>query len=61
MDKLERQEQLRAIEELVGVLDRNYRFTTADICNIHKLWLGKVYDWQEEKGIYFSSSRRNIA
>lgn len=45
MDKLEREEQYRAIEELIGIYYRNHRFTAADICNIHKLWLGKIYDW----------------
>jgi len=45
MDKLEREEQLRSIEELTHIYDRNHRFTVTDICNIHKLWLGKIYEW----------------
>ena len=45
MDKLERREQLRTIEELIGIYDRNHRFIAADICKIHKLWLEKIYDW----------------
>lgn len=44
MDKLERQEQLRVVEKLTDVYDRNYRFTAADICNIHKVWLEKIYE-----------------
>ena len=45
MDKLEREEQLRVVEKLTDVYDRNYRFTAADICNIHKVWLEKIYEW----------------
>ncbi|MEW6715721.1 MAG: Fic family protein [Nitrospirota bacterium] len=45
MDKLEREEQLRAIEKLTHIYDSNHRFTAADVCNIHKVWLGKIYEW----------------
>lgn len=45
MDKIEREEQLRAIEKLAGIYDVNHRFTAADICNIHKVWLEKIYAW----------------
>lgn len=30
---------------MIGIYDRNHRFIAADICKIHKLWLGKIYDW----------------
>lgn len=45
MDKIEKKEQLRAIEKLTGIYDRHHRFTAVDICNIHEIWLGKIYEW----------------
>lgn len=45
MDRIEAQEQLRALEELSRIYDRNRRFTAADVCKIHKIWLGKIYEW----------------
>jgi len=45
MDRVEAQEQVRALEELSGIYDRNHRFTAADVCKIHKIWLGKIYEW----------------
>ncbi len=45
MDRTEAQGQLRALEELSRVYDRNRRFTAADVCKIHNIWLGKIYEW----------------
>ena len=45
MDKQEKEAQMRAIEELTGVFDENHRFTAADICKLHKVWLGDIYEW----------------
>jgi cell filamentation protein len=45
MDLVEEQEQQRAMEELADVYEKNHRFTANDICKIHKVWLGKVYEW----------------
>lgn len=45
MDKVEKQEQIRALEELSGLFDEKYRFTAIDICKIHKVWLGNIYEW----------------
>ena len=45
MDKVEREEQLRVIGKLAGIYDADHRFTATDICNIHKIWLGNVYEW----------------
>lgn len=45
MDQVEAQEYLRALEELSNIYDRDHRFTAADICRIHKIWLGKIYEW----------------
>lgn len=45
MDRIEKEEQIRELEELIDLFDRNYRFTSADICSIHKVWLGNIYEW----------------
>lgn len=45
MDKLEREEQFRVIEELTGMYESKHRFTSKDVCDIHKVWLGKIYEW----------------
>jgi cell filamentation protein len=45
MDKVEAREQLRALNELVGIYGPTHRFASADICKIHKIWLGSIYPW----------------
>lgn len=45
MDCVEAREQLRALEELSNLYDADHRFTAADICKMHKIWLGRVYAW----------------
>lgn len=45
MDKLEREAQLRALEKLTDFYQSDHRFTAADICHIHKIWLGNIYEW----------------
>jgi len=45
MDRLEKEEQLRAIDELTDLFNINHRFAAADICTMHKIWLRNVYDW----------------
>ena len=45
MDREEGREQVRALEELAGLYDRDHRFTAADIYKIHRLWLGRIYPW----------------
>lgn len=45
MDKPEREEQFRTIEELTVMYESNHRFTAKDVCDIHKVWLGKIYEW----------------
>lgn len=43
MEHLEEQELERTEIELLNFFDKDHRFTTKDICNIHELWLGDVY------------------
>ena len=45
MDQLEGHEQVRVLEELTGLYDSDRRFTAADICRMHRLWLGRIYPW----------------
>jgi cell filamentation protein len=45
MDRMEGREQVRALEELTALYDRKHRFTAADVCRIHRTWLGHVYAW----------------
>ncbi len=45
MDRIEAREQLRALEGLSRTYDIDHRFTAADICGIHKIWLGRIYEW----------------
>jgi len=45
MDRKEAQEQLRALRELIERYGRNHRFTAADICEIHGVWLNRIYAW----------------
>jgi cell filamentation protein len=41
--------EARALEQAMNVLVRTYgqthRFTAADLCNCHRLWLGEIYGW----------------
>jgi cell filamentation protein len=43
MDRMEGREQVRVLEELAGLYDNDHRFTAADICRMHRLWLGRIY------------------
>lgn len=48
MDQVEAREQLRALEELIGIYDEHHRFAAADVRKIHKIWLGSIYVWAGE-------------
>jgi cell filamentation protein len=45
MDRAEAREQLRALNELIMIYGKSRRFTAADICRIHYVWLGNIYSW----------------
>ena len=45
MHRHEKESQLHAMEKLVDLFDRNHRFTANDICKMHKIWLGGIYEW----------------
>lgn len=45
MDRIEAREQVHALQELSGAYAISHRFTAADMCRIHKVWLGGIYEW----------------
>ena len=45
MDRMEGREQVRALEELTALYHRGHRFMAADVCHIHRTWLGRIYSW----------------
>jgi len=45
MDRVEGQEQVRALESLASLYDSEHQFTSIDLCRIHRLWLGDIYSW----------------
>lgn len=45
MGRLETKWLVHTTEEVIKYYDRNHCFTAADICYMHKLWLGPIYAW----------------
>ena len=45
MDQLEGREQVRALEDVAALYDKDHRCTAADVCRIHQVWLGQIYSW----------------
>ncbi|MDA8086722.1 MAG: Fic family protein [Nitrospiraceae bacterium] len=45
MDRAEFEAQLLALKRLAGMFNITHRFTAKDICRIHKVWLGDIYEW----------------
>jgi len=45
MNEAESQAYVQAIRELPTLFGRTHRFTAADVCKIHQVWLGQVYPW----------------
>ncbi len=45
IDEAETRELYRATDELTEIYDQNHQFTAADICSIHRDWLGTIYEW----------------
>jgi len=48
MDDIETRALKRVMVGLVSKFEATHRFTSTDICEIHKLWLGEIYDWAGE-------------
>lgn len=45
IDEAEARAQSRALEVLIGRYDAGHRFAAADVCEIHRAWLGAIYPW----------------
>jgi cell filamentation protein len=45
MDEAEARALERAMNQLVRMYDENHRFTATDICELHRIWLGEIYEW----------------
>jgi cell filamentation protein len=45
MELAETCELLATTERLVGEYGRDHSFTAADVCAMHRLWLGSIYAW----------------
>ena len=45
MDRAEFREYVHALEKIIGIYEQDQRLTADDVCKIHKLWLGSVYEW----------------
>ncbi|MBU2538173.1 MAG: Fic family protein [Proteobacteria bacterium] len=45
IEEVETRELYRVTDWLTEIYDQNHRFTAADICAMHKKWLGTVYEW----------------
>jgi cell filamentation protein len=45
MDEAEAREQKRALKDILSYYSLNHRFKAADICRMHKVWLGGIYEW----------------
>ncbi|MDA8089315.1 MAG: Fic family protein [Nitrospiraceae bacterium] len=45
MDIIEAEWYALSVPLLAARFEKDHRFTAADICNIHKVWLGDIYAW----------------
>lgn len=45
MDDAEAIALKEATDKLVRKIDKHHRFTAADICDFHKIWLSEIYSW----------------
>lgn len=45
MSRVETRELLNATKALIDTIDQDHKFTKADICNMHRLWMRNIYEW----------------
>ena len=45
MDQVEAKALKRTVNLLIRSYDKDHRFTSLDVCKIHKDWLGGIYEW----------------
>jgi cell filamentation protein len=64
MEEVENVALKQAEDYFFGFYDAKHRFTAKDICNMHKVWLGRIYPWAGQyrsvdltKGIRFAHAK----
>ncbi len=45
MEDAEARALARAVVGLIGKYSERHQFSAADVCEIHKAWLGEIYEW----------------
>lgn len=45
MEMAETLEYKRVTDVVIEQYDQDHRFTASDICHMHKIWLGSIYQW----------------
>ena len=45
MDNAEARALERTMAGHIGQFNENHRFTAADLCAMHKIWLDEIYEW----------------
>jgi cell filamentation protein len=45
MDRMEAEALIKATDALFHEYDANHQFSADDVCHMHKLWLGDIYEW----------------
>ena len=48
MEQAESQALYTVTQKLIDETSPDHRFTAADVCRIHRLWLGEIYPWAGE-------------
>ena len=45
MDRIEAQALIKATDALIHEYDADHQFTADDVCHMHEVWLGDIYEW----------------
>ena len=45
MDRVEAEALIKATDALFREYDADHRFSAGDVCHMHKIWLGGIYEW----------------
>lgn len=45
MDRVEAEALIKATDALFHEYDADHQFNADDICHMHKVWLGDIYEW----------------
>jgi cell filamentation protein len=51
MQQMESEALVATTERMIDETDLDHRFTAADLCALHEMWLGSIYEWA---GVYRS-------